>query len=141
MRAVDLSTMVPNPAPMIVSAEAAIGTTFTAFTGDTTYTVEGFYRRGVIVSVRCREFGWQVTNGSARFSYDHAQKCLAEGRWNTASASIGCPYCGHPVARTVNYRDARDRELCGEHCGDCHLPFEVAADGSAIGQDDSRYSL
>lgn len=55
--------------------------------------------------------------------------------------SIACPYCSHPVRRTVDYTDARDRELCGEHCFDCHLPFEVAADGSAIGQDDPRYSL
>lgn len=140
MRAVDFSRMIPDPTPMIVASEAVIGTTFIAFTGDTTYTVESFYRRGVIVSIRCHSaYGWKVTNPSARFSFDHVQACLAEGRWNTDY--IGCPYCAYPIKRTVNYRDALDRELCGEHCSECHLPFEVAPDGTAVGQDDPRYSI
>jgi hypothetical protein len=80
--------MIPNPAPMDVRADAEPGTVFAAYTGDTTYTVRALYRGGVVTEVRCREFGWRVTNDSARFSFDHVHGCLSEGRWTVVPAPV-----------------------------------------------------
>lgn len=51
---------------------------------------------------------------------------------------VECPYCERPVKRTVDWRNAVDRKLFGEHCDNCFLPFGVDAEGRAIHQDDDE---
>lgn len=55
------------------------------------------------------------------------------------TGTVPCPYCERPVERTVDHTDAYDRWAHGEYCLNCFLPFGVAADGSAYGQDDPRF--
>jgi hypothetical protein len=52
--------------------------------------------------------------------------------------TVACPYCGDRMKRTV----ARDQiELMGEHCYSCFLPFEIEADGRALGQYGERATV
>lgn len=53
------------------------------------------------------------------------------------TGDIPCPYCGRPVPRTVLRTE--DTNDLAEHCDVCFLPFDVAPDSTAIGQDDPRY--
>jgi hypothetical protein len=50
---------------------------------------------------------------------------------------VRCPYCGVMADATFDHADARERELCGEHCDSCALPFSIDEHGP-LGQDGER---
>jgi hypothetical protein len=51
--------------------------------------------------------------------------------------TVPCPYCNRPVEVTFDHSDPRERELFGEHCDNCFLPFEIDENGP-LGQDGER---
>jgi uncharacterized protein YbaR (Trm112 family) len=53
------------------------------------------------------------------------------------TAIVACPYCNSPVPVTFDHSDPRERDLFGEHCFDCHLPFSIDENGP-LGQDGER---
>jgi hypothetical protein len=51
--------------------------------------------------------------------------------------TVPCPYCGEAVPVTFDHADPRERDLLGEHCDSCFLPFEID-DRGPLGQDGER---
>lgn len=51
--------------------------------------------------------------------------------------TVPCPYCNRPVEATFDHADPLARELFGEHCPTCFLPFDIDAEGP-VGQDGGR---
>lgn len=64
-----------------VMAEHLMDEHFISEDGTTTYSVVGRTSSGVRMEIRCREFGWKVTNNSAHFSNNHLDRMVANGRW------------------------------------------------------------